>query len=342
MTILDSPGTEVPDREPTFADIDLAARRLRGWATETPLLESAMLNEITGGRVLLKAETLQRTGSFKFRGAFNRISQIPEPKRANGVVAYSSGNHAQGVASAAAILGIPAVIVMPSDAPAIKVANTRSFGAEVVLYDRVRDSREEIGHALTEQRNATLVRPYDDAGIIAGQGTCAVEIAKQAQAVGAKLDCLLVCCGGGGLTAGCAIALEQLSPETEILTVEPSGFDDTKRSLKEGRVVTNKGAESSICDALLAPRPGKLTFAINQRLVTAGLSVDDTDVKAAMAFAFRDLKLVVEPGGAVCLAAVLKGKLDCTGRTVALTLSGGNVDAKLYRSVLEDCDRPEG
>ncbi|NIA66985.1 threonine/serine dehydratase [Pelagibius litoralis] len=338
MTRVEALNTENFDKAPTFDDINLAAQRLRGWAVETPLLESSMINEVVKGRVLLKAETFQRTGSFKFRGAFNRISQIPEAKRENGVVAYSSGNHAQGVAAAAAITGIPAVIVMPADAPAIKVENTRSFGAEVVLYDRRHDSREEIGRELTEQRRATLVRPYDDPGIIAGQGTCGMEIVSQARAIDAKLDSLLVCCGGGGLTAGCAIALEELSPETEVLTVEPSAFDDTKRSITAGEIVANSGHEASICDALLAPQPGMLTFSINRKRISRGLSVTDTEVKAAMAFAFRNLKLVVEPGGAVCLAAVLSGKFDCAGRTVALTLSGGNVDAELYRTVLAEHD----
>lgn len=328
-------------RPPAFEDIARAAERIRSHATITPLLESAALNEIAKGRVLLKAETLQRTGSFKFRGAFNRISQIPPDQRGGGVVAYSSGNHAQGVAAAAAILGIPAAIVMPKDAPAIKVANTRSYGAEVVLYDRVHESREEIGKALTEERGATLIRPYDDAGIIAGQGTCGLEIVAQAEAMNAKLDALLVCCGGGGLTAGCALAMETLSPETEVITTEPEGFDDTKQSLQSGRITANTGLQKSICDALLAPQPGNLTFAVNKARVKRGLSVSDAEVKNAMRFAFRTLKLVVEPGGAVCLAAILAGRYSCTGRTVALTLSGGNVDPELYRAVLDDGGKGE-
>lgn len=340
MTALNSTETDTLGRIPTFDDVLAAAGRLDGAAVITPLLESPALNEEVGGRILLKAETLQRTGSFKFRGAFNFISQIPESSRPNGVVAYSSGNHAQGVAAAAAIFGVPAVIVMPADAPAIKVANTRAYGAEVVLYDRAKESREEIGAALTEQRGATLVRPYDDPWIVAGQGTCGLEIVRQAQAMGTKLDSLLVCCGGGGLTAGCAIAMRALSPETDVMTVEPADFDDTKRSLESGTVLKNEGGLASICDALLAPQPGELTFSVNRQLVKGGLSVTDAEVKAAMAFAFGTLKLVVEPGGAVCLAAVLSRKLDLAGRTVAITLSGGNVDAALFSAILGDQERP--
>ncbi len=324
------------DNVPAFDDVLRAAERLRGWAAVTPLLESTALNELAGGRILLKAESLQRTGSFKFRGAFNRISQIPKALHRNGVVAFSSGNHAQGVAAAAAILGLPAVIVMPRDAPKIKIENTKGYGAEVVLYDRLTEPREEIGDRLCEERGATLVRPYDDGGIIAGQGTCGLEIARQAETLGARPDTLLVCCGGGGLTAGCAVAFERLLPDAGVMTVEPAHYDDTRRSLEAGKILPNQGAEGSICDALLAPQPGTLTFAANQARVRGGLAVTDQEVKAAMAFAFRVLKLVVEPGGAVCLAAVLAGKIDCAGRTVALTLSGGNVDPGLFRSVLEE------
>lgn len=340
MTVLKSAGSGTLGHVPTFDDVAAAAKRLHGRAVVTPLLESPALNEIVKGRVLLKAETLQRTGSFKFRGAFNCISKIPASKRQRGVVAYSSGNHAQGVAAAAAIFGVPAAIVMPSDAPAIKVKNTKSYGAEVVLYDRFKESREEIGRDLTDRRGATLVRPYDDPDIIAGQGTCALEIAAQAEAIEAELDSLLVCCGGGGLTAGCAIAMQELLPQTEVLTVEPFAFDDTKRSIETGQLTANTPSEPSICDALLAPQPGELTFSINRRLVRRGLSVTDSEVKAAMAFAFQALKLVVEPGGAVCLAAVLSRKFDFANRTVAITLSGGNVDAELFSAVLGECDRP--
>ncbi|MCH7795352.1 MAG: threonine/serine dehydratase [Proteobacteria bacterium] len=319
---------------PSFADVEAAAGRLAGHAVATPLLSSPALDRRVGGRVLLKAETLQRTGSFKFRGAYNRISQIPEDARPAGVVAYSSGNHAQGVAAAAALLGVPATIVMPEDAPAIKLANTRGYGAEVVLYDRFTEVREEICAEIAARRGATIVRPFDDPAIIAGQGTCGLEIARQAAALDAELDAVLICCGGGGLTAGCALALAELSPRTAIYTVEPEAFDDTARSLAAGARVANDPAARSFCDALLAPTPGELTFAINRRLVTGGLSVGDAEVAAAMAYAFRTLKLVVEPGGAVALAALLSGRLDARGKTVALTLSGANVDPQTYREVL--------
>ncbi len=319
---------------PGFADIEAAAARLAGWAVETPLLNPPALDRKLGGRVLLKAETLQRTGSFKFRGAFNRISQIPEADRAAGVVAYSSGNHAQGVAAAAALLGVPATIVMPEDAPAIKVANTRGYGAEVVLYDRFTENREALGAALAAERGATLVRPYDDPGVIAGQGTCGLEIARQAAARGLEIDALLVCCSGGGLTAGCALAMAELSPMTQIYTVEPAGFDDTRRSLAAGARVDNDPAARSFCDALLAPTPGELTFPINRRLLAGGFAVSDDEVRAAMGYAFRTLKLVIEPGGAVALAALLAGRLETRGKTVALTLSGGNVDPESYREML--------
>ncbi len=342
MTAPKAAGPELNSPPPSFDDVTVAAQRLRGWANVTPLLESPALNELVKGRVLLKAESLQRTGSFKFRGAFNRISNIPPEERGKGVVAYSSGNHAQGVAAAAAIFGIPAVIVMPSDAPAIKVANTKSYGAEVILYDRERESREDIGLTLTKQRGATLVRPYDDPYIIAGQGTCGLEIATQAVALDARLDSLLVCCGGGGLTAGCAIALNELSPQTEIWTVEPAGFDDTKRSIETGSLAANSGSNTSICDALLAPQPGELTFSINRQLVRGGLAVTEREVKEAVAFAFRTLKLVVEPGGAVCLAAILSRRIDCADRTVAITLSGGNIDSDLFCAVLCEYDSAGG
>jgi len=319
---------------PTFDDVLAAAQRIEGLAVRTPLLEIPALNDRVGGRILMKAETLQRTGSFKFRGAYNRISQIPEALRAGGVVAYSSGNHAQGVAAAAALLGLPAVIVMPADAPAIKVENTRGYGAEVVHYDRLKENREAIGEEIAVRRGATLVKPYDDPGVIAGQGTCGLEICEDAAARGLALDALLVCCGGGGLTAGCALSVEARSPTTEIYVVEPAEYDDTRQSLAAGHPVPHGPAAGSICDALLSPQPGDITFAVNGPRVAGGLTVTDAEVKAAMRFAFRTLKLVVEPGGAVCLAAVLAGKIDVAGRAVGLTLSGGNVDTELFRAVL--------
>lgn len=327
-----SPASE--SRLPDIAAIRAAATRLAGHAVLTPLLESPAVNARLGGRLLIKAEPLQRTGSFKFRGAYNTLSQLDADQRRRGVVTWSSGNHAQGVAAAAQTLGIPALIVMPADAPAIKIANTRGYGAEVVLYDRIREQREEIGTRIAGERGATIVAPYDEPRVIAGQGTCGLEIAAQAKAKDARLDAVLVCCGGGGLTAGCAIALAAEAPGTPVYAVEPAGFDDTGRSLAAGKRLANDPAARSFCDALLAPTPGELTFAINQRLVKSGLAVSDREVAQAMAVAFSDFKLVIEPGGAVALAAVLSGKLDVTGKTFAVVASGGNVDRETYVAAL--------
>jgi threonine dehydratase len=314
----------------SFADVEAAARRLEGAARRTPVLQSEALDALTGGRILLKAEALQRTGTFKFRGAYNTISQIA----AAAVVAYSSGNHAQGVAAAAQALGKAATIVMPADAPAIKLESTRALGADVRLYDRERESREEIGAELARRTGAALVKPYDDPRIIAGQGTAGLELAEQAKEIGADLDAALIPCGGGGLIAGCGLALAELRPGIEIFAVEPLAFDDTRRSLAAGERVANPPGGRSICDALLAPLPGELTFELNRRQLAGGLAVDDRDVRRAMAFAFRHLKLVVEPGGAVALAALLAGGFDARGRTVAVMLSGGNVDPELFAEAI--------
>ncbi len=319
---------------PTYADVESAARQIAGVAVTTPLLESGLLNARLGCRLLVKAEPLQHTGSFKFRGAYNRISRLSAAERAKGVVAYSSGNHAQGVAAAAQLIGTPAVIVMPADAPAIKIANTKAYGAEVVTYDRWHESREEIGRRITAQRGAVLVPPYDDPHVIAGQGTIGLEIAAQAKALGVELDAVLACASGGGLVAGIALALERLSPSTAIHVCEPAGFDDHARSLSGGVRVSNTAGASSICDALLASTPGDITFPIVQRLLRSGLVVSDDDVLHAMAIAFRELKLVVEPGGAVALACVLTGKLPLHGRTIAVVCSGGNVDPVTYARAL--------
>lgn len=322
------------DRPPTIDAIRRAASALEGKAVPTPVLESPLLNERLGGRILVKAEPLQRTGSFKFRGAYNRISAIPERNRAGGVVAYSSGNHAQGVAAAAQMLGMPAVIVMPADAPAIKAANTRALGAEVVFYDRVRESREDIADALLRERRGTLVRPYDDPLIIAGQGTVGLEMAAQVREREASLDALLCPCGGGGLIGGTALALAEESPQTAVYAVEPEDFDDTARSLAAGERLANEAGGSSLCDALLAPEPGELTFALNSRLLAGGLTVSDDQVKEAMKLAFETLKVVVEPGGAVALAALLGGAFDARGKTVGLVFSGGNVDADIFAEAI--------
>jgi threonine dehydratase len=321
------------DRLPTLADIEAAAERLRGVAVRTPLLESDALNARAGGRVLLKAECLQRTGSFKFRGAYNAISRID----ADAVVAYSSGNHAQGVAAAAKLLGKAATIVMPADAPAIKIEKTKAFGAEVRLYDRATESREAIGAEIAAQTGAALVRPYDDPRIVAGQGTAGLELVEQAREGGVGVDVALVPCGGGGLIAGCALALTAGFPGIAVYAVEPDGLDDTRRSLEAGERLANAPGATSICDALLLPTPGELTFAINRRLLAGGLTVSDDEVRGAIAFAFRQLKLVVEPGGAVALAAVLSRKLSLSGRTAAVVLSGGNVDPALFAAAITGC-----
>jgi threonine dehydratase len=315
---------------PSFDDILAAAERLRGHAYETPLLRNDALDALVGGRVFVKAEALQRTGSFKFRGAYNRLSQLTEAERGRGVVAFSSGNHAQGVALAARLLDVSATIVMPADAPALKIEATRGYGAEVALYDRWTESREAIGARLVEERGAVLVPPFEDPHVIAGQGTAGLEAARQLQQAGAQANVALCCTSGGGVVAGIATALEALSPATKVFAVEPEGFDDTARSLAAGEPVTVMPMRTSLCDALLVPRPGDLTFSINRRLLAGAVAVSDEEALAAMAFAFRHLKLVLEPGGAVALAAALTGKLDLAGRTTLVIATGGNVDPALF------------
>jgi threonine dehydratase len=325
-----SDATRLPD----FDDVRAAAIRLSGHARRTPFLAGTPLDERTGGRILLKLETLQHMGSFKFRGAYNRLSQLDAQQRTAGVVAFSSGNHAQGVAYAAKLLGVPATIVMPADAPRVKMQNTLALGAEVITYDRLRESREEIASKLATERGAVLVPSFDDPDIIAGQGTVGLEIVEQSAELGCALDDVIVCTSGGGLVAGTALAVRARSPATRVWTAEPEGHDDHRRSLAAGRRESNAPGTRSICDALLAPAPGALTFEINRRLLAGGLAVSDTEVRAAIAYAARTLKLVVEPGGAVALASVLAGKIETSGRTVAVVLSGGNIDDELLRKVL--------
>ena len=323
-----------PVRLPGYDDVCAAAARIAGHARRTPLLAGTPLDGTTGGRVLLKLETLQHTGSFKFRGAYNRLAQLDPSQRAAGVVAFSSGNHAQGVAAAARLLGVPATIVMPADAPGVKMRNTIALGAEVVTYDRLRESREEIAARLAAERGAVLVPSFDDPDIIAGQGTVGLEIAEQAAELGLRIDDTVVCTSGGGLVAGIALALQALSPGTRVWCAEPEGHDDHRRSLASGRRECNAPGTRSICDALLAPSPGELTFAINRRLLAGGVVATDAQVRDAIAFAARSLKLVAEPGGAVALAAVLARALDARDRTVAVVISGGNIDDALLRDAL--------
>ena len=318
----------------SIEDIRAAAARLEGVAVKTPLLRFASLDRETGALVFVKPENLQRTGSFKFRGAYNRLSQLGAGEKRAGVVAWSSGNHAQGVAAAAEIVGAPAAIVMPRDAPAVKTQSTLDYGAEIIAYDRYGEDREAIGRRLAQDRGAVLVPSYDDRHVIAGQGTAGLELAEQTAAAGATLDILLVCCGGGGLIAGVASAFAALSPRTRIYSVEPEGFDDTARSLKSGVRERNAPGARSICDALLSPTPGELTFAVNRALLAGGLVVSDEEVRAAMRHAFRRLKLAVEPGGAAALAALLSKKLDVRGKSVGVVLTGGNVDPATFADIV--------
>ncbi len=320
---------------PAFAEIEEAAERIRGVLVETPLLESERLNDRLGGRLLVKAEGLQRTGSFKARGAWNRLSLLSPEERVRGVVAFSSGNHAQGVAWAGRRLGVATVVIaMPADAPAAKIERTRGWGAEVVPYDRVRDDREALGRRLAAERGLVLVPPYDDRRVIAGAGTLGLEVARQAAALGATPDALLLCCAGGGLTAGCALAWETLLPAARVYAVEPAGFDDTARSLAAGERLRNAPDARSICDAVQAPTPGVLTFAINAPRLGGGLVVSDAEALMAMRVAFEEFGLVAEPGGAVALAAALRGRLPMAGRTTAVALTGANVDPAVFISAI--------
>ncbi|HEX9858300.1 MAG TPA: threonine/serine dehydratase [Paracoccaceae bacterium] len=314
--------------------IEAAAARLAGQARRTPLLSSPFLDEIAGRRVFVKAECLQHTGSFKFRGGWSAVSALTPDQRKRGVIAYSSGNHAQGVALAAARHGAPAVIVMPTDAPRMKTGNTRALGAEVVLYDRATEDRDAIGGAIATARGLTLIKPYDDPQVIAGQGTAGLEIAAQAAEMGIDNGDVLVCCGGGGLTSGIALALEARAPGLRARPCEPEGFDDTGRSLASGRIERNAALSGSICDAIVTPSPGQITFPIMQRLCGPGLAVTDDQALHAMALAFARLKLVLEPGGAVALAAALfhPGQID--GDAVIAVASGGNVDADIFATAL--------
>ncbi|MDA5193474.1 threonine/serine dehydratase [Govanella unica] len=319
---------------PSFSDIESAVDIIKDVVIETPLVESAELNARMGGRILLKAENLQRTGSFKFRGAYYRLALMTAAERAAGVVACSSGNHAQGVAAAAAILGIPAVIVMPADAPRIKIDNTRAYGAEVVTFDRLTENREEIAGRIAAERGSLFVPPYDDPHVIVGQGTAGLELMRQAAAQNASPDSILVCCSGGGLAAGTALAAQGIDPDVSIYVAEPQGFDDTGRSLRAGERLRNPALGGSICDALMAPMPGAVTFPINRHVIAGGVAVSDDEVRTAMRYAFGTLKLVLEPGGAAAFAAVLAGRVETRDRTIGVVLSGGNVDPGLYAAIL--------
>lgn len=331
-------NAESPDSSVTLADIQSAARRLKGIADHTPLVESPTLSRQLGGRALFKAEGLQSVGSFKIRGAHNMIGQLPPEVRARGVVAFSSGNHAQAVAAVAAYFKIPAVIVMPKDAPAAKIEGTRARGADIVLYDRHTEDRESIGRRLAEQRGATLVPPFDDPRIIAGQGTVGLEIASDCERLGIVPDFILVPCSGGGLVAGIATAVKASWPSTAVIACEPDHYDDTARSLASGRRLANDTATSSICDALMVNTPGKFTFAINRLLLERAVAVSDAWVLAAIKTAKTELNLITEPGGAIGLAALLSHKVRLDGRTAIVVLSGSNVDRRLFDEALTAAD----
>lgn len=314
--------------------ITAAADRLRGHARRTPMLSSPFLDEIAGRRVLIKVECLQHTGSFKFRGAWSAVSALDEKVRRHGVIAFSSGNHAQGVAMAAARHGVPAVIIMPEDAPQLKIRNTKALGAEVVLYDRLNEDRDAIGARLAVERGLTLIKPFDEPHVIAGQGTVGLEIAEQAAEEGLFDADVIVCCGGGGLSSGIALALEHDAPGLRVRTAEPQGFDDVARSVAAGEIISNEKMGGSICDAIVTPQPGNLTFPILHRLAGPGLVVSDDEALRAIALAFFRLKVVAEPGGAVALAAALFRTDEIEGDAVICTISGGNVDAELFAEAL--------
>jgi len=320
---------------PKHADVVSAAKRISGRVDTTPVFRSTVLDKIAGASLLIKAECLQQTGSFKLRGATNRLLQIPEKQRPAGVVAFSSGNHAQGVARAARLLAMPALIVMPKDAPAVKVEGVEADGAEVYLYDRDTENREQIAADIAAKRGAVLVPSFDDPMIIAGQGTVGLEIADQASARNMRLDHLICCTGGGGLITGICLGLSGVSPETKIWTAEPDGHDDWKRSLETGRIQSNSPGTRSVCDAILTPQPGDLTWAIGSQYLSGGCVVSDAHVYEAMRLASRQLRVVVEPGGAVALAAALfRLPEEAKGKTVGIVLTGGNVDARQFARVL--------
>ena len=321
---------------PAFKDIVAASKVLDGHAVRTPLIESQILNDLTGGRIFLKAECLQRTGSFKFRGAFNALSNIPNESLEKGVLACSSGNHAQGVAESARLKGCSATIIMPADAPETKKNRTKRSGATVVEYDRYKEDREAILQKMADETGSVAVHPYENFHVIAGQGTAGLEAAEELQSLELSCDRALVCAGGGGLTSGVALALRHHFPDVSVHTVEPEGYDDQRASLEAGKQVGQNTNQPSVCDAILTPQPGDLAFAICKDILAEGLVVTDSEALRAVAFAFNELKLVVEPGGAAALAALLAGKVDVSNEIVVATLSGGNIDADILELALNE------
>ena len=319
---------------PSHDDVRAAAMRIAPHVVRTPMLRHPLLDEAAGGPVLVKPEPLQRTGSFKLRGATNAALLLTPDQRRAGIVTNSSGNHGQAVACAAALVGSTALVAMPADAPAIKVESTRRWGAEITRFDRRTTDREKLATRLAEETGRTSIPPFDHPDVIAGQGTLALELVEDAAAAGLSMDALLVCTGGGGLVAGCALACEGASAGTRVWAVEPEGWDDTRLSLERGERVANSGAGEVFADALLSMRPGEITFAVNRPRLAGGLVVTRAEILAAMRFAFQHLKLVVEPGGAVALAAVLAGKLPARGGVTGVVVSGGNVDPAVFAEAL--------
>ncbi|MBT5073931.1 MAG: threonine/serine dehydratase [Kordiimonadaceae bacterium] len=320
---------------PEFKDVLSAADQIEGYAAKTPFLKAYDLSEKLSAEIYIKPECLQRVGAFKFRGAFNRLSRLTDAERKRGVVAYSSGNHAQGVAASAQILGMDAVIVMPEDSPKMKLQNTKDYGAEVITYDRENESREEIADQISEERGCIVVPSFEDFYIISGQGTAGLEAVKQAEDMGVKLDIFMTPVGGGGLISGCSLAVKGLSPDTEIYGVEPEEFNDVQRSLESGKIESNARAGGSICDAILTVHPEPMTYKIMSDNLVGVLTVSDAEVLVAMKYAWEKLKLVVEPGACVALAAVLHGKIDVAGKKVCIVLSGGNVDEETFKKALD-------
>ncbi|MEM7214222.1 MAG: threonine/serine dehydratase [Pseudomonadota bacterium] len=322
-------------KAPTIEDVKSAARVLQGKAFRTPLIQSEALDQATGAKIYIKPENLQRTGSFKFRGAFNAISRLSEEMRSRGIAASSSGNHAQGVAAAAAMFGSKATIVMPDDAPALKITRTRNHGAEVVFYDRATEDREAVVESVVEASGAVFIHPFNNTDVIAGQGTVGLEIAEDLVDADVTPDRVLVCTGGGGLTAGVALAVNSQFLDAKIHSVEPEGFDDYKRSLETGQIQANSRQAGSICDAILTPSPGSIGFEINREILSDGLVITDEQARAAVRFAYHDLKLVTEPGGAAALAGLLSNAERWTGETIVVVISGGNIDPPVFSEILE-------
>ena len=317
----------------SYKNIDIAHSQIKNQVIQTPLISNDYINKKLNSKVFFKLENLQNTGSFKFRGASYKISKISEENKKNGVVAYSSGNHAQAVAYASLQQNISCKIIMPKNAPKIKIENTKKYKAEVILYDPETQSRESIGEKISIEENRTLIRPYDDIDIIAGQGTAGKEIYEQLMQISIIPDIYLCCCGGGGLIAGTSTYLKDKLPNIKSYSVEPFGFEDTKKSLKSRKILSNEKGHRSICDAIITPQPGNLTFPINLKNLESGLVVTDEEVKNTIKFLSEHLKIIVEPGGAVAATAALTEKINIKNKIIVVMISGGNIDLEMFRSL---------